>query len=94
VQPTVATTYGRLTASPASASARCAAGAEFASSRKFCFMREHDLPHLLVLDKNMRIVDTVRMRDLTLGDEDCHNPEDSKISIANPQKMLHWRNSP
>ena len=51
-------------------------------------MREHDLPHLLVLDKNMRIVDTVRMRDLTLGDEDCHNPEDSKISIANPQKFL------
>ena len=57
-------------------------------------MREHDLPHLLVLDKNMRIVDTVRMRDLMLGDEDRHNPEDSKISIANPQKMLHWRNSP
>ena len=34
-------------------------------------MREHDLPYLLVLDKNMRIVGTVRMRDLILGDEDC-----------------------
>jgi len=33
-------------------------------------MREHDLPYLLVLDKNLRIVGTVRMRDLMLGDED------------------------
>jgi hypothetical protein len=33
-------------------------------------MREHDLQYLLVLDKNMRIVGTVRMRDLMLGDED------------------------
>ena len=31
-------------------------------------MREHDLPYLLVLDRNMRIVGMVRMRDL--GDED------------------------
>ena len=51
-------------------------------------MREHDLPYLLVLHKNMRIVDTVRMRDLMLGDEDRHNPEDSKISIAYPQQVL------
>jgi CBS domain-containing protein len=33
-------------------------------------MREHDLPYLLVLDKYLRIVGTVRMRDLMLGDED------------------------
>ena len=31
-------------------------------------MREHDLPYLLVLDRKMRIVGMVRMRDL--GDED------------------------
>ena len=31
-------------------------------------MREQDLPYLLVLDRNMRIVGMVRMRDL--GDED------------------------
>lgn len=33
-------------------------------------MREHDLQYLLVLDKNMRIVGTVRMKDVMLGDED------------------------
>ncbi|MGA7392856.1 MAG: CBS domain-containing protein [Terrimicrobiaceae bacterium] len=33
-------------------------------------MRENDLQYLLVLDKNMRIVSTVRMKDLMLGEED------------------------
>jgi CBS domain len=33
-------------------------------------MREHDLPYLLVLDRNMRIVGMVRMRNLMLDDED------------------------
>jgi CBS domain-containing protein len=33
-------------------------------------MREHDLPYLLVLDRNMRMVGMVRMRDLMLGDGD------------------------
>lgn len=33
-------------------------------------MREHDLQYLLVLDKSMRIVGMVRMRDVMRGDED------------------------
>ena len=33
-------------------------------------MREHELPYLPVVDSKLRVIGTVRMRDLMLGDED------------------------
>ena len=58
-------------------------------------MREHHLPYLPVLDKNLRVVGVVSMKDLMLSKKQEDPPQSGKLSsIARRSRCSHWRNSP